>query len=137
MAATFVLRDQGAATESAPTVMSSSFRRIKVALLTEEEFSRHVNTKFRVNVDGPDPIDPIDLELIEVKGYQFKDQPTEENNMERFSVHFYGPGNVYLPQATYNLTHDSMGEIALFLVPLAHNERGFLYEAVFNYFIKK
>lgn len=105
-----------------------------MALLTEEEFSKHVNTKFRLNVDGPSP---IDLELVEVKGYPYKDQPNEEKAMERFSVHFYGPGNIYLPQATYTLTHDSMGEIALFLVPLAHTERGFLYEAVFNYFIKK
>jgi hypothetical protein len=105
-----------------------------VAPLTEEEFSRHVNTKFRVNVDAPSP---IDLELVEVKGYPYKDQQNEQKGMERFSVHFYGPGNAYLPQATYKLTHDSMGEIALFLVPLAQNERGFLYEAVFNYFIKK
>lgn len=105
-----------------------------MAVLTEEEFSRHVNTKFRVNVDAPSP---IELELVEVKGYPYKDQPTEQKDMERFSVHFYGPGNTYLPQATYKLTHDSMGEITLFLVPLAHNERGFLYEAVFNYYIKK
>jgi len=105
-----------------------------VADLTEEEFSRHVNTRFRVVVDFPDP---IELELVEVTGYANKNSPSEEKNMERFSVHFYGPGNIYLPQAIYNLSHEAMGEMALFLVPLAHNERGFLYEAVFNYYIKK
>jgi uncharacterized protein DUF6916 len=105
-----------------------------VADLTEEEFSRHVNTRFRVIVDFPDP---IELELVEVKSYANRDKPGEEKGMERFSVHFYGPGNIYLPQAIYNLSHEAMGEMAIFLVPLAHNERGFLYEAVFNYFIKK
>lgn len=105
-----------------------------MAVLTEKEFSKHVNTKFRLNVDAQNP---IELELVEVKGYPYKDQYNEELGMERFSLHFYGPGNIYIPQATYNLTHDSMGELTLFLVPLAHNERGFLYEAVFNYYIKK
>ena len=105
-----------------------------MADLTEEEFSRHVNTKFRVNVNAPSP---IDLELVEVQSYPYKDKPGEHQQMERFSVRFYGPGDIYLPQAIYNLTHDSMGDLQLFLVPLAHNERGFLYEAVFNYFIKK
>ena len=104
-----------------------------MASLTEEEFSKHVNTTFRLNVDGHSP---IDLDLVEVKGYPHKDKPGEEKGMERFSVYFYGPGDIYIPQATYKLTHDAMGEMALFLVPLAHNERGFLYEAVFNYFKK-
>ena len=105
-----------------------------MALLTEEEFSKHVNTKFRVNVDAPSP---VDLELVEVKGYPYKNNPNEQKNMERFSLNFYGPGDIFLPQATYKLTHESMGEMALFLVPLAHTERGWLYEAVFKYYIKK
>ena len=105
-----------------------------MALLTEEEFSKHVNSKFRVNVDATSP---VELELVEVKGYPYRNNPNEQQAMERFSLNFYGPGNIFLPQATYKLTHESMGDLALFLVPLAHNERGFLYEAVFNYYIKK
>ena len=35
--------------------------------LTEAEFSKHVNTKFRVAVEPP-----VELELIQVKGYLSK-----------------------------------------------------------------
>lgn len=99
------------------------------AILTEKEFSQHLNTKFRVNVDAPQP---IELELVEVKGYPNKAE--EQREMERFSVFFSGPADVQLPQNTYPLVHEQMGEFDLFLVPIGRNEQGFRYEAVFNYF---
>jgi len=43
-----------------------------VATLTENEFSHHLNTKYRVNVDAAKP---IELELVEVKSYVNKDKP--------------------------------------------------------------
>lgn len=95
---------------------------------TAREFSQHVNTKFRVKLDAPQP---IDLELIEVKLYECK--PNEADDMERFSVYFYGAADFFLPQATYPLNHKAMGELSVFLVPIARDERGFRYEAVFNY----
>jgi len=101
------------------------------ATLTEEEFSKHVNTKFRLNAKTADQ-SPIELELSEVKGYAKKAE--EHSGMERFSAFFDGPGEVQLPQGIYSLSHDQMGEFEIFLVPIARNERGFRYEAVFNYF---
>jgi hypothetical protein len=56
--------------------------------------------------------------------------------MERFSVFFNGPGSVRLPQRLYALQHAQMGEFEIFLVPISGNEKGFRYEAVFNYFRK-
>lgn len=97
--------------------------------LTEEEFARHLNTKFRVRIDAPGP---VELELIEVKG-----RPSgadEQQGMERFSVFFRGPAHLRLNQHTFPLAHERMGEFDLFLVPVAQDERGFTYEAVFNYF---
>ena len=35
---------------------------------------------------------------------------------------------------SYLLEHDQMGEFEIFLVPVSQSERGFRYEAVFNYF---
>ncbi|MDX6496831.1 MAG: hypothetical protein QOG23_91 [Blastocatellia bacterium] len=96
--------------------------------LTEKEFSQHVNTKFQLNLDGQE----IELELVEVKGYL--PQAHEETGMERFSVFFDGPGSVHLPQRLYALQHEQMGEVEIFLVPISGNEKGFRYEAVFNYF---
>ena len=99
------------------------------ASLTEEEFSKHVNTTFRARLDAEGE---VDLELAEVKGYQTK--ATEQKGMERFSVYFKGPEAPHLPQKTYTLLHDQMGEFEIFLVPISPNDQGFRYEAVFNYF---
>jgi hypothetical protein len=96
--------------------------------LTEKEFSQHVGTKFHVKVDERE----IGLELTEVKGYV--SQEIEQGGMERFSVFFAGPGDPSLPQKTYQLKHERMGEFELFLVPIAGDEKGYRYEAVFNYF---
>ena len=97
--------------------------------LTEETFAKHLNTKFRVKLDLPQP---VELELIEVKGYQNKAE--EQGGMERFSAFFSGPSDVPLTQRTYPLQHEQLGEFELFLVPIGRGESGLRYEAVFNYF---
>jgi hypothetical protein len=98
------------------------------ATLTEEEFSQHVKTAFQVKFnDGQ-----LELELDEVRGYRNK--AVEREGMERFSVYFQGPSETHLPQQVYQMQHDQMGEFEIFLVPVSQNERGFRYEAVFNYF---
>ena len=101
------------------------------ASLTEKEFSKHVNTKFRVELDGENS---VDLELTEVKGYMNK--PHEQTGMERFSTYFQGPPEPYLAQKLYAFQHAGMGSFEMFLVPIAKNDRGFSYESVFNYFKK-
>lgn len=102
------------------------------ASLTEEEFSRHLNTKFGVRLELPQLPGPIELELVEVQGRP--SGPDEQQGMERFSAFFRGPGHVRLNQHTFRLVHDRMGEFEIFLVPVAQDAQGFLYEAVFNYF---
>jgi len=99
------------------------------ATLTEEEFSKHVNTKFRARLD---PEVGIDLELTEVKGYMSKQH--EQPGMERFSLYFNGPAEPFLPQLLYTFEHEQMGEFEMFLVPIAKSDAGFRYESVFNYF---
>ena len=97
------------------------------APLTENEFSKHVNTNF--SVAGAQP---LELELQEVKGYLSKAH--EQQGMERFSAFFSGPREPLLRQAVYTLEHESMGTFELFLVPIAQDEQVSRYEAVFNYF---
>jgi Domain of unknown function (DUF6916) len=108
-----------------------ALRKTMTALLTESEFSQHVNTKFRLNADSGKA---IELELVEVASYAFKDNPNERSGMERFSLFFAGPPEPFLPQAIYSLSHDKLGSLDIFLVPIGRNEKGFSYEAVFNYF---
>ncbi len=97
--------------------------------LTEAAFAQQLNTKFRVNLDTPQP---VELELVEVKGYH--NTPEEQGGMERFSVFFSGPADIPLSQQTYRLEHEQMGQLDIFIVPIARHEQGFRYEAVFNYF---
>jgi hypothetical protein len=96
--------------------------------LTEKEFSQHVGTKFHTGLEQQQ----IDLELVEVKGYQPKDN--EQEGMERFSIFFVGPRDKFLPQQTYRMEHERMGEFEIFLVPVSGDDKSFRYEAVFNYF---
>ena len=97
--------------------------------LTEVEFSKHVGSKFLLKLNQQ----VLELELVEVKGYL--SGPNEQTGLERFSAFFEGPAP-RLPQALYPLEHEQMGALEIFLVPIAQNERGFRYEAVFNYFKK-
>jgi hypothetical protein len=98
--------------------------------LTEAEFSKHVGSKFLLKLEQQ----AIELELFEVKGYL--PGPGDQTGMERFSVFFDGLGAVRLPQSLYPLEHEQMGKFEIFLVPISQIERGFRYEAVFNYFKK-
>jgi uncharacterized protein DUF6916 len=97
-------------------------------VLTEKEFSRHLNTTFHASFD---PEREMDLELVEVKGYGGDDGYSE--SLERFSVFFAGPENITANQGIYRLRHDLMGEFEIFLVPVKHIGK-LRYEAVFNYF---
>ena len=97
--------------------------------LTEKEFSKHVNTPFRLNLGAEAH---VDLELVEVKGYA--NNPGDQQGMERFSLFFRGPAKPFLSQTTYSLEHEGMGTFELFLVPIKPDGDGSRYEAVFNYF---
>ena len=99
-----------------------------MAELTENEFSKHVHSKFNL----ADNERNLQLELVEVRAYRLQEH--EQPGMERFSAFFDGPGDAPLPQRMYHLTHDQMGEFDLFLVPISGDPRGYRYEAVFNYF---
>lgn len=97
--------------------------------LTEANFTKHLNTVFRVKVSAPRP---VELKLVEVKGYA--SGVNDPKGMERFSLFFNGPGDLQLPQRTYELEHDQLGSVDIFLVTVGRHEQGFVYEAVFNYF---
>ena len=99
-----------------------------MAELTEQEFSKHLKSKFDVRVNDH----ALQLELIEVKSYRPHEH--EQPGMERFSAFFTGPSDLLLPQAVYSLSHDQMGDFEIFLVPTFGDQRGYRYEAVFNYF---
>jgi hypothetical protein len=99
-----------------------------MATLTQEEFSKHVGTTFHAKLGEHE----LDLTLAEVKGYM--PEPTEEKRMERFSLFFDGPSDFLLPQQSYQMHHEAMGDVDIFLVPINGEEKRIRYEAVFNFF---
>jgi hypothetical protein len=92
--------------------------------LTKEAFSEHLNTKFRLPL-GSDKA--AELELIEVT------EIISSPGQEQFSLIFRGPLEYFFPQSIYHLEHEKMGELDIFIVPIARDQDCFRYEAVFNY----
>jgi hypothetical protein len=70
-------------------------RSIEPVTLTEKEFSRHLNSRFRLTLQDQS----LELELIEVKAYL--PQANAQGEMERFSIFFDGPGiSIFLNAST-------------------------------------
>ncbi|WP_076450566.1 DUF6916 family protein [Roseivivax lentus] len=49
-----------------------------------------------------------------------------------FSLLWQGPAEPALVQATYEVAHAATGPLDIFLVPVARNDDGYCYEAVFT-----
>jgi hypothetical protein len=92
-------------------------------LLTHETFSKHLKTPFQAQLDEGGY---VDLELTQVS--DLKRMPEQE----QFSIVFLGPAHNNLGQGTRSLKHEQMGQFELFIVPIAQDQKGFYYEAVFN-----
>jgi hypothetical protein len=91
--------------------------------LTKKMFEENVNTRFWLVEDG---FDPQALDLVEfIDGHSTATQ-------EQFSLRFRGDRAMVFPQRIYRLTHDAIGELELFLVPIGRDDTGTFYEAVFN-----
>jgi hypothetical protein len=95
--------------------------------LTREMFEENLNTRFWLVAEG---VEPYAIELMEcVNGYSTPRQ-------EQFSLRFRGDSSQVFPQRIYPIKHDSIGDFELFLVPIARDDSGTYYEAVFNRFVQ-
>jgi hypothetical protein len=75
----------------------------------------------------------LELKLLESRLHD-PDAPAEDDSGARapFALTFRGPLEPVLPQSIYHLEHDSVGAMEIFIVPIARNEAGTTYEAVFG-----
>jgi hypothetical protein len=97
------------------------------AVLEHEEFSRHLNTKFRIRLNDTET---TEAELIEISEHLVSPR------QERFAITFRTSNEIFLGQGLRGLEHDQMGNFDLFLVPTGRDDEGTFYEAVFNRLIK-
>ena len=96
--------------------------------MTAATFSEVLNTKFRLQLRSPDF---VELELIKVEDF------ATSSRQVRFSILFRGPLDQALLQGMYRMEHDQLGTFDLFIVPIAKEDDGILYEAVFNRIVKQ
>lgn len=94
-------------------------------LLTLEHFAGCVNEPFSAVMTGMD----VEFMLVEARPLQ----STQPNPARApFSLLFRNTSPVLFPQQIYPMRHPRVGEVGIFLVPIAQEHAGFLYQAVFN-----
>ncbi|WP_145477614.1 DUF6916 family protein [Stenotrophomonas rhizophila] len=94
-------------------------------LLTLEHFAGCVNETFAAEYDGM----AMEFVLVEARPL-----PASHPGAARapFSLLFRNTAPIVFPQKIYPLSHGRVGEVGIFLVPIAQERAGFLYQAVFN-----
>jgi len=100
--------------------------------MTFEQFSAHVGSPFRLLGVADDVGGPA-LELIEATSLRQEDERRDNAlRQEPFSLVFRGSTDLVLPQSIYRLSHETLGDLEIFLVPIGPDAQGMRYEAVFN-----
>ena len=92
------------------------------------EFSSVLGSSFQIDIDRDRQ---LELELIEAERHGDKHAHLGGHS-EPFTLLFKGPGDVMLPQRMYSLKHSLLGDLNIFLVPVAREVDGMRYEAIFN-----
>ncbi|MDZ5623248.1 DUF6916 family protein [Nocardioides bizhenqiangii] len=101
----------------------------ETAWFTYDDFADRVGDEFRVRV--PDA-DHLTLVLSEVTaGAEPSGTGPDGAERQQFSLIFRSPSGHQLSQGTWELEHDRMGELALFLVPIEPDADGPRFEAAF------
>ena len=94
-------------------------------LLTLDHFSGCINETFAANFDDVE----VPFVLVEARALQSRDPNTVR---APFSLLFRNGSSFLFPQKTYVLRHERIGEVGIFLVPVAQERQGFLDQAIFN-----
>lgn len=115
-------------------------------LLKYTTFKNLLNNAFKVKIEKPISgvkQEGVNASLTEVEFRLVEAVERDSDQIERFSLIFHGPANQLLPQKLYTLTHDTLGEQQIFLVPVGEMTEGegegrkvvgYKYQAVFNRF---
>lgn len=92
-----------------------------------ESFSRCVGDTFKMHVSDEQSLEIRLLEANATNSEQLKGE-----DRQPFRLEFRGPVDPVLAQRIYALAHPTLGTHDVFLVPVARDEEGTRYEAVFN-----
>jgi hypothetical protein len=95
-------------------------------LLSYETFAGHVREIFSLSLGEA----AVDVTLVEARRRPPRVSPGLRT--EPFTLYFKCQSPVLLPQKLYPLSNPGMGKIEIFIVPVAREKDGVIYEAVFN-----
>jgi len=102
---------------------------------TKEDFNPHVNSTFVTLIQLEEDEEPQEysLTLTAVEGVGEKARDVAAHGRESFSLIFENPNlGMYLNQGLVSLTHEELGQLTLFLVPLGPVEDRMRYEVIFT-----
>jgi hypothetical protein len=94
--------------------------------LGDMDFSGRVGETFRLRLPSGEA---QDLTLLEVHTHRYAPPGQTRRG---FSITFRSALPGHVPQGIYAVSHDQMGTMELFLVPVGPRDGGMCYEAVFN-----
>jgi len=94
-------------------------------LLTLDHFSGCVNETFTAALNEGE----IEFVLVEARAIE---QRMPNAMRVPFSLLFRNTAVFLFPQQIYQMRHPKIGEVGIFLVPIAREREGFLYQALFN-----
>lgn len=94
-------------------------------LLTLDHFAGCVNETFHAALNDGD----IEFVLVEARPMQGAAPGAAR---APFSLLFRNGAALLFPQQIYQMRHPRVGSVGIFLVPVAREREGFLYQAVFN-----
>jgi hypothetical protein len=73
----------------------------------------------------------MDIEFVLVEARPLPDHGVRAARTP-FSLLFRSAAPILFPQQIYTMHHPKLGEVGIFLAPIAREQAGFLYQAVFN-----
>lgn len=94
-------------------------------LLKLEDFASCLNETFDVVVNGMS----VPFVLVEARPLQ---SPVQSLVRAPFSLLFRNCSAFLFPQGTYSMRNGRLGDVGVFIVPVAQERGGFLYQAIFN-----
>lgn len=96
--------------------------------LTHQNTSQYTGDTFLIHLEDGSTIEAV-LEDVTV---MMEKHLNPRMQRDAFAMHFRGPRTPVLAQGIYTVTHEQLGELQIFLVPLSAPPEGALYEALFN-----
>ncbi|MBB3226600.1 hypothetical protein FHW69_001190 [Luteibacter sp. Sphag1AF] len=96
--------------------------------LSLSDFANLLNQTFTVNMDhdGNTPFVLVEARPLEGAA-RLRDAVRDP-----FSLLFRNEAAIVFPQKTYAMKHAALGEFGIFIVPIARDRTGFIYQAIFN-----